>query len=67
MSRLRHITAAAILTFSSFAAFAQGEKNNWYFGKGAGIIFSGDTATATNSRLFTEEGSATSPMQTANF
>ncbi|ARS37649.1 PD40 domain-containing protein [Pontibacter actiniarum] len=59
MSRLRHIAAAALLTFSSFTAFAQGEKNNWYFGKGAGIIFNGDSATATNSRLFTEEGSAT--------
>ncbi|WP_266204228.1 NHL repeat-containing protein [Pontibacter kalidii] len=59
MIRLRQLAAAAILTLSSFAALAQGERNNWYFGKGAGIIFKGDSATATNSRLFTEEGSAT--------
>lgn len=59
MRRLRLLAAAAILSLSSFAALAQGERDNWYFGKGAGIIFKGDSATATNSRLFTEEGSAT--------
>lgn len=59
MINLRHLAAAAILTLTSFSGFAQGEKANWYFGKGAGIIFSGDSAVATNSRLFTEEGSAT--------
>ncbi|GHA71540.1 YncE family protein [Pontibacter akesuensis] len=59
MIKLRHIAAVAILSFSSFAAAAQGETSNWYFGKGAGIIFSGDSAIATSSKLFTEEGSAT--------
>lgn len=59
MIRLRLFAATALLALGSFAAQAQGERNNWYFGKGAGIIFKGDSATATNSRLFTEEGSAT--------
>lgn len=58
MIRLRHFAAAAILTLSSLSVFAQGEKNNWYFGKGAGIIFTDGTPVATSSRLFTEEGSA---------
>ncbi|PRY16468.1 WD40 repeat protein [Pontibacter ummariensis] len=59
MTKLRHLAAVVLLTFSSIAAQAQGEKSNWYFGKGAGIIFKGDSAVAANSRLFTEEGSAT--------
>ncbi len=59
MINFKHLTAAAFLFASSFTAFAQGEKANWYFGKGAGIIFSGDSAVATSSRMFTEEGSAT--------
>ncbi|MHA6249732.1 hypothetical protein ACXYMU_17445 [Pontibacter sp. CAU 1760] len=59
MTKIRHLTMAALLFASSFTAFAQGPQSNWYFGKGAGIIFSGDSATPTNSRLFTEEGSAT--------
>ncbi|WP_439881537.1 hypothetical protein ACSX1A_20700 [Pontibacter sp. MBLB2868] len=58
MKGFKHLAAAAILAFTSMTVFAQGEKNNWYFGKGAGIIFSGDSAIATSSRLFTEEGSA---------
>ncbi|MFD2513778.1 YncE family protein [Pontibacter locisalis] len=58
MKQLKHLAAVALFTFSGFTTFAQGEKNNWYFGKGAGMIFSGDTAQATSSRLFTEEGSA---------
>lgn len=59
MINVRHLAAAAILFACSFTTFAQGAKSNWYFGKGAGIVFSADSATATNSRLFTEEGSAT--------
>ena len=59
MIRLRHIAAAALLTLCSLTVSAQGEKNNWYFGKGAGIIFNNGIPTATSSRLFTEEGSAT--------
>ena len=58
MIRFRHFAAAALLTFSSLSVFGQGEKNNWYFGKGAGIVFTDGTPTATSSRLFTEEGSA---------
>ncbi|RDV10364.1 hypothetical protein DXT99_26515 [Pontibacter diazotrophicus] len=59
MINFRHITAAAVLFAGSFTAFAQGEKANWYFGKGAGITFTQDTVTAvTHSRIFTEEGSA---------
>ena len=59
MINFRHLAAAAVLFVSSFTAFAQGEKSNWFFGKGAGIVFSGDSATASSSRMFTEEGSAT--------
>jgi hypothetical protein len=59
MNALKYIATAALITFGSLNAFAQGEKTNWYFGKGAGIIFSGEGATPTSSRLFTEEGSAT--------
>ena len=60
MIRLKHAAVAFILCCASFAVQAQGEQNNWYFGKGAGISFSGDSAMAVaNGRLFTEEGSAT--------
>lgn len=59
MNLLKHFSATVILTLAAFAAMAQGATSNWYFGKGAGIIFTGDSAIATNSRLFTEEGSAT--------
>ncbi|GAB3536986.1 hypothetical protein GCM10027443_28780 [Pontibacter brevis] len=59
MINFRHITAAALLLAGSFTALAQGQRNNWYFGKGAGITFTPDTAKAvTHSRIFTEEGSA---------
>ncbi|WP_242922901.1 hypothetical protein [Pontibacter liquoris] len=60
MSRIHYIATVVILCLGSFAAFAQGETANWYFGKNAGITFKGDTAVAlTNGRLTTEEGSAT--------
>ncbi|GAA4444526.1 hypothetical protein GCM10023188_46620 [Pontibacter saemangeumensis] len=58
MINFRYLAAAALLFICSFTASAQGEKSNWFFGKGAGIVFSGDSVTATGSRLFTEEGSA---------
>ncbi len=60
MIRLRHLATAFILGITTLAVQAQGEQNNWYFGKGAGIKFiNGDSAVAvTNGRLNTEEGSA---------
>jgi hypothetical protein len=60
MIRLKHLAAAFLLCCTTIAAQAQGEQNNWYFGKSAGISFNGDSAVAvTNGRLITEEGSAT--------
>ncbi|MEJ8758161.1 hypothetical protein WG947_14200 [Pontibacter sp. H259] len=59
MIRLKFLVIAFILCCTTVAAQAQGEQKNWYFGKGAGITFTGDSAKAiTNGRLFTEEGSA---------
>ncbi|NEM98014.1 WD40 repeat domain-containing protein [Pontibacter burrus] len=59
MISLKNIAAALLLYSSVFVAQAQGEQHNWYFGKGAGITFNGDSAVAVgNGRLFTEEGSA---------
>jgi hypothetical protein len=60
MIQLKHIIAVFILVLGTSTAFAQGETANWYFGKGAGLVFKGDSVTAVaNSRLQTEEGSAT--------
>jgi len=59
MIRLKHLATAFILCCTTIAAQAQGEQKNWYFGKGAGISFTGDSAVAVgNGRLYTEEGSA---------
>lgn len=59
MINYRHLTAAALFFMSSLVALAQGERANWYFGKGAGINFSeGEPKAVTNGRLHTEEGSA---------
>ncbi len=59
MTHLKHVFAALAFCLYSFFTFAQGEAANWYFGKSAGISFRGDSAIAqTNSRLITEEGSA---------
>jgi hypothetical protein len=60
MIRLKHLAVALIFCCASVTAQAQREQNNWYFGKGAGLNFSGDSAkVVTNGRLYTEEGSAT--------
>src|SRR5687768_9450754 len=57
--RLKYLATAFLVSCATIAAQAQGEQNNWYFGKSAGINFTGDSAVAvTNGRLFTEEGSA---------
>lgn len=59
MIQLKHILAAAALALGSFSAFAQGETANWYFGKGAGLVFKdGKVEAVTAGRLHTEEGSA---------
>ncbi|NDK54675.1 YncE family protein [Pontibacter fetidus] len=59
MIRLKHLAIAFILGCTTIAAQAQGEQNNWYFGKSAGITFNSDSAVAVgNGRLVTEEGSA---------
>jgi len=59
MINTKSILAATALFVSSFSVFAQGEANNWYFGKGAGIKFTPDSAIAvTSGKLHTEEGSA---------
>lgn len=59
MINFKFTLAAAALLLSGFSVFAQGEANNWYFGKGAGITFTADTAIAvTSGKLHTEEGSA---------
>ncbi|PVY41916.1 TolB-like translocation protein [Pontibacter virosus] len=67
MIQVKHTLTALALLLSTFTAFAQGETSNWYFGKGAGMIFRGDTVTAVvNSRLQTEEGSATISDKSGN-
>ncbi|MBB6612289.1 hypothetical protein H7F15_14660 [Pontibacter sp. Tf4] len=59
MIRLKHIATAVLFYSSVIIAQAQGEQNNWFFGKGAGIAIHGDSVTAlANGRLYTEEGSA---------
>src|SRR5690606_24861005 len=58
--QLRYLLSFLAFAFGTLTAMAQGETANWYFGKGAGLVFRGDTVTAVaNSRLQTEEGSAT--------
>lgn len=58
--QLRYLLSFLAFSLGTFTALAQGETANWYFGKGAGLVFRGDTVTAiANSRLHTEEGSAT--------
>jgi hypothetical protein len=59
MIYLKKLIVTATIIFSSLSVFAQGEANNWYFGKGAGITFTSDTAIAvTSGKVHTEEGSA---------
>ncbi|WP_018477086.1 WD40 repeat domain-containing protein [Pontibacter roseus] len=60
MIQLKKIAYAFALVLLTLTAQAQGETNNWYFGKGAGLVFKGDSVKAVvNGRLQTEEGSAT--------
>ncbi|MHC2991998.1 hypothetical protein OB13_10505 [Pontibacter sp. HJ8] len=61
MIQYKSIATALVLTLGTFTAFAQGQKTaNWFFGKGAGLVFKdGSVTPVTNSRLQTEEGSAT--------
>lgn len=46
-----------LIFISSFSIFAQGEANNWYFGRNAGITFNTNPPSAVNNgQLSTNEG-----------
>lgn len=48
----------AMCIFSTFSAYAQGEINNWFFGRYAGLNFNGGTPVVQTGQLNTLEGCA---------
>ena len=47
-----------IFFFIAINAFSQGEANNWFFGKNAGLDFNTTTPTSISGNLSTNEGCA---------
>ncbi len=58
--RYIHITFLTILLFNGLTIFSQGEANNWYFGKNAGVSFNTTPPTVlTDGQINTLEGCTT--------